>query len=397
MKSRKYTALVLMLLLSVVFLFAACSQQKAQKAPPAPEVSFITVKEQQVVLFTELTGRTSAFLIAEVRPQVSGIIQKRMFEEGSLVKKGDVLYQIDPAPFQAAYNSAVASLGRSEASLPALRARADRYRELIDAKAVSKQDVDDTEAAFRQAEADIRYWKAAVETARINLGYTKILAPIAGRIGKSNMTEGALVTANQPTPLAVIQKFDPIYVDVPQSTAELLRLKHRMESDHLEQGGPDQKKVRLILDDGASYPLEGTLQFRDVTVDQSTGTVTLRAVFPNPDNTLLPGMFVRAVVQEGVNKEAILIPQQAVSRDPKGNPLVMIVNVGSKAEKRQITIDRAIGDQWLVSSGLTPGDRVIVEGMQKAKPDTAVKAVPFSEGSGKKPGKAKDGAVPAAG
>lgn len=376
MKFRIYPAIFLILLL---LLPAACDRQKARQAPPAPEVGTITVKEQGLELFTELPGRTSAYLVAEVRPQVSGIIQKRQFEEGSLVKKGDILYRIDPAPFQAAYNSALASLGRSEANLPALRVRADRYRELIDAKAVSKQDVDDTEAAYRQAEADVKYWKAAVDAARINLGYTKIMAPISGRIGKSNMTEGALVTANQPTPLAVIQQCDPIYLDVPQSTTELLRLKRRVESGSLAQDGKGQKKVRLVLEDGTTYSREGTLQFRDITVEQSTGSVTLRAVFPNPDGILLPGMFVRAVLQEGTTGKAILVPQHAVSRDPKGNPLALVMGADGKVQQRQLAIDRAVGNQWLVTSGIAAGDRVIIEGMQKVRPGAPAKAVPASD------------------
>ena len=231
-----------------------------------------------------------------------------------------MLYQIDPAPFQAALDNAKAALGKSEANLPSIRLRAERYKELLAEKAVSQQDYDDAAAALKQAEADIEYWKAAVETARINLGYTRVTAPISGRIGKSNVTDGALVTAYQPVALATIQQLDPIYVDVPQSTTELLRLKRRLEDGRLNQNGTNQKKVKLILEDGTAYPLEGTLQFRDVTVDPTTGSVILRIVFPNPEGVLLPGMFVRAVVKEGVNEQAILIPQQAVSRDPKGNP-----------------------------------------------------------------------------
>ena len=232
-----------------------------------------------------------------------------------------MLYQIDPAPFQAALDNAKAALGRAEANLPAIRSRAERYKELLADKAVSQQDYDDAAAALKQAEADIQYWKATVETARINLGYTRVTAPISGRIGRSNVTEGALVTAYQPVALATIQQLDPIYVDVPQSTAELLRLKRRLEDGRLNQDGTNQNKVQLILEDGTAYPLEGTLQFRDVTVDPTTGSVILRIVFPNPEGVLLPGMFVRAVVEEGVNEQAILVPQQAVSRDPKGNPV----------------------------------------------------------------------------
>jgi membrane fusion protein (multidrug efflux system) len=353
---------------------------RQQSPPPVPEVVTVNVQPQRLVLTTELPGRTSAYLVAEIRPQVNGIIQKRLFQEGSEVKAGEVLYQIDPAPFHAALDSARAALGRSEANLPTIRLRAERYRGLLSEKAVSQQDYDDKEAALKQAEADIEYWKAAVETARINLGYTRVTAPIAGRIGKSNVTDGALVTAYQPLALATIQEIDPIYVDVPQSTSELLRLKRRLEEGHLNQDGPNQKKVKLTLEDGAAYPLNGTLQFRDVTVDPTTGSVILRVVFPNPEGVLLPGMFVRAVVKEGTNEHAILIPQQAVSRDPKGNPVTLIVDGEGKVQQRMLTLDRAIGDKWLVSSGLSPGDRLIIEGMQRVRPGASVSVVPFNDG-----------------
>ena len=326
------------------------------------------VSTQSVVLTTELPGRTSAYRIAEVRPQVNGIILKRFFTEGSEVQTGQVLYQIDPAHFQASLDNAQAALGKAEGNRPAIRLRAERLSELLADKAVSQQDVDDAAAALKQTEADVRFWKAMVETARINLGYARIVAPITGRIGKSNVTEGALVTAHQPASLATIQQLDPIYVDVPQSTAELLRLQRRQKDGRLNPNGLDQKKVKLLLEDGTVYPWEGTLQFRDVTVDPSTGAVSLRVVFPNPQRILLPGMFVRAVVQEGVQAQAILIPQQAVSRDPKGNPVALIVDAAGKVGQRVLSLDRAMGDKWLVSSGLRPGDRVIVEGVQKVRP-----------------------------
>ena len=370
--------IVLMALLGGLSLGGCDSRQ--QSPPPVPEVVTVNVQPQRLVLTTELPGRTSAYLVAEIRPQVNGIIQKRLFQEGSEVKAGEVLYQIDPAPFHAALDSARAALGRSEANLPTIRLRAERYRGLLSEKAVSQQDYDDKEAALKQAEADIDYWKAAVETARINLGYTRVTAPISGRIGKSNVTDGALVTAYQPLALATIQEIDPIYVDVPQSTSELLRLKRRLEDGHLNQDGPNQKKVKLTLEDGAAYPLNGTLQFRDVTVDPTTGSVILRVVFPNPEGVLLPGMFVRAVVKEGINEHAILIPQQAVSRDPKGNPVTLIVDGEGKVQQRMLTVDRAIGDKWLVSSGLSPGDRVIIEGMQRVRPGASVSVVPFNDG-----------------
>jgi membrane fusion protein (multidrug efflux system) len=377
-------------------ILAGCGQQKGTGRSPGPaEVAVVTVQAEKIAITTELSGRTSAYRVAEIRPQGSGLIQKRLFVEGSDVKAGQILYQIDPAPFQAVLDNAKAALGRAEANLPAIRSRAERVRELLVDKAVSQQDSDDATAAQRQSEADIQYWKATVETARINLGYTRITAPISGRIGKSNVTEGALVTAHQPVALSSIQQLDPIYVDLPQSTAELTRLQNRLADGRLKNGGKNQNKVRLILEDGTPYPLEGTFQFRDVSVDPTTGSVMLRVVAPNPKGLLLPGMFVRTVFQDGVNTQAILIPQQAVSRDPKGNPQALIVDAEEKVKLRMLTLDRAIGDKWLVSSGLAPGDRVIVEGVQKARPGAAVKVVPFGSGSEKKGGERENTAPPA--
>ena len=366
--------------LVVGLMLTNCGKRAEPPQGGTPEVATVTVSTQQVVLTTELPGRTSAYRVAEIRPQVSGIIQKRLFTEGTDVKAGEVLYQIDPAPFQAALDNARGALGRAEANLPAVRLRFERYRDLLADKAVSQQDYDDATAAMKQVEADIQYWKATVESARINLGYTRVTAPISGRIGKSNVTEGALVTAHQPMALATIQQLDPIYVDVPQSTTETLLLRRRLEEGRLKHDGKNQNKVKLILEDGTIYPMEGTLQFRDVTVDPTTGSVVLRAVFPNPKRVLLPGMFVRAVVKEGVNKQAVLIPQQAVSRDPKGNPITLIVDAESKVQQRMLTLDRAIGDKWFVSSGVSPGDRVIVEGVQRVRPGASVKVVPFDAG-----------------
>jgi membrane fusion protein (multidrug efflux system) len=366
--------------LVVGLMLTNCGKRAEPPQGGTPEVATVTVSTQQVVLTTELPGRTSAYRVAEIRPQVSGIIQKRLFTEGTDVKAGEVLYQIDPAPFQAALDNARGALGRAEANLPAVRLRFERYRDLLADKAVSQQDYDDATAAMKQVEADIQYWKATVESARINLGYTRVTAPISGRIGKSNVTEGALVTAHQPMALATIQQLDPIYVDVPQSTTETLLLRRRLEEGRLKHDGKNQNKVKLILEDGTIYPMEGNLQFRDVTVDPTTGSVVLRAVFPNPKRVLLPGMFVRAVVKEGVNKQAVLIPQQAVSRDPKGNPITLIVDAESKVQQRMLTLDRAIGDKWFVSSGVSPGDRVIVEGVQRVRPGASVKVVPFDAG-----------------
>ena len=373
-----------------------CGQKKTGGAPPMPEVAVMTIQTKPVVTTTELAGRTSANLVAEVRPQVSGIIQKRLFTEGSDVKTGQVLFQIDPALYQVALDNAKAALARSEAQLSTTQLRASRFKDLLVQKAVSQQDYDDADAALKQVQADIQYGKATVETARINLQYTTIIASISGRIGRSNFTEGALVTAQQPLALATIQQLDPMYVDVPQSTAEVLRLRRGLKEGRLDQNGANQKKVQLIMEDGTAYPLTGTLQFRDVTVDPTTGSVILRVIFPNPNGVLLPGMFVRAVVQEGVNKQAILIPQQAVSRDPKGNPLALIVDAESNVQLRMLTLDRAIGDQWLVSSGLAPGERVIMEGMQKVKPGAPVKAVPFEIKGGKNNAESKSTLPPPA-
>jgi membrane fusion protein, multidrug efflux system len=362
--------------MALMILLDGCSRGQGQQAtPPVPEVAVVTLQSQQVELTTELPGRTSPYRVAEIRPQVNGIIQKRLFREGSDVKAGQLLYQIDPAPFQVAYDSAKASLGKAQANLPSIRLRADRNRELLVDRAVSKQDYDDAAAALEQARAEIAYWQAAVAGARINLGYTRVTAPISGRIGKSSVTDGALVTAYQASSLATIQQLDPIYVDVTQSSAELLRLKRNLETGRLSTNGANGNKVRILLEDGTPYPLEGVLQFRDITVDSTTGSFTLRIVVPNPKHLLLPGMFVRAAVQEGIAPQALLVPQQGVSRTPKGEPVALVVDETGKVQQRMLTLNRAIGDQWLVSSGLSAGDRVIVEGMLNVRPGATVKAV----------------------
>jgi len=381
MKNNNRTGLMITAVILVVFLIiGGCGKQNKGGPPPMPEVAVVTIQTKPVVTTTELAGRTSANLVAEVRPQVGGIIQKRLFTEGSDVQAGQVLFQIDPALYQAALNNARAVLARSEANLSALQLRANRLRELLVDKAVSQQDYDDASAALKQTQADIQYGKATLETAHINLKYTTITAPISGRIGRSSVTEGALVTAQQPTALATIQRLDPMYVDVPQSTAEVLRLQRSLKEGRLDQNGKNQKKVQLIMEDGTAYPLAGTLKFRDITVDPTTGSVILRVVFPNPKGVLMPGMFVRTILQEGIHKNAILIPQQAISRDPKGNPLALIVDASGKVQMKQLTLDRAIGNDWLVSSGLAPGERVIVEGLMKVKPGIPVKAIPFENG-----------------
>jgi membrane fusion protein (multidrug efflux system) len=353
-----------------------CSKPKSAPPPSGPpEVGIVVVKPEKVFLTTELSGRTVPQMIAEVRPQVSGIIQKRLFTEGSDVRAGQVLYQIDPAAYAAAYASAKAAQARVEASLVSLRLTEGRYLDLVKIKAVSQQDYDNASAQLRQSEAELAAAKAAVETARINLAYTKVTAPISGRIGRSSVTTGALVTANQTAALATIQQLDSMYVDVTQSTADLLKLKQNLANGVMKKSGSAQ--VKLLLEDGSLYPLTGTLKFSEVTVDPSTGSVTLRAVFPNPKQALLPGMFVRAIVVEGVNENAILIPQRGVTRNPKGDAVVMTVGAEEKAEPRPIKVARTVGDSWLVIDGLKAGDRVILEGLQKARPGTPVKAVPF--------------------
>jgi len=373
-----YTPLAwIVALLALAILPEGCGRGSAQQTgpPPVPEVATVTIEAQQVELTTELPGRTSPYLVAEIRPQVNGIIKKRLFREGSDVKAGQLLYQIDPSPFQVALDSAKASLSKAQANLPSVRLKAQRYQELLAEKAVSRQDTDDAAAAMEQAKAEIEYWKAAVEAARISLGYTRVTAPISGRIGKSSVTDGALVTAYQPATLATIQQLDPIYVDVTQSSAELLRLKRNLEAGKLTADGKNGRKVCILLEDGNLCPQPGTLQFRDVTVDQATGSFTLRIVVPNPNHLLLPGMFVRAAVQEGIATQAILVPQQGVSRNPKGEPVALVVDEGGKVQQRMLKLNRAIGDQWLVSSGLSAGDRVIVEGMLNIRPGATVKAV----------------------
>jgi membrane fusion protein (multidrug efflux system) len=337
---------------------AACGKPPEQKMPP-PMVGFITVQEQSVQLAAELPGRTNPYAVSDVRPQVNGIIQRRLFTEGSTVKAGQPLYQIDPAPYQAALESA-------EASLASTKVKADRYEALQKANAIAPQDVDDARAAYLQA-------KAAADTARINLNYTHIAAPISGRIGASSVTEGALVTANQTNALATISTLDPIYVDIDQSSAELLALRRAMQAGQIGAGVAD---VTLKLDDGSDYPQHGKLQFTDVTVDQSTGAVRLRAIFPNPDGLLLPGMYVRATVIEGTDPHGILVPQAAVNHDAKGQPTAMVVDDKNIARLKVLTTGRAVGGDWQVLSGLKPGDRLIVDGGQKALPDMPVTATP---------------------
>ncbi|WP_122420363.1 efflux RND transporter periplasmic adaptor subunit [Pseudomonas viridiflava] len=346
-------------------------------SPGTPEVGVLSVQAQRVVFSTELPGRTAPFMIAEIRPQVSGIVQKRSFTEGSTVKAGQVLYLIDPATYRATYNSDLAALAKAEASLTSVRLKNERYKELAALDAVSRQDYDDAVSSLGESRADVASAKANVESSRINLAYTQVNAPITGRIGKSGITPGALVTANQTSTMATIQQLDPIYVDVTQPSAALLRLKKSLSNGEIQKSGATAAKVRLKLEDGSLYTLEGTLEFSDVTVDQDTGAITLRAVFPNPNADLLPGMYVRAVLEEGFKEQGLLVPQQAVSRDSTGKPMAYVVGKDNTLERRELTTDRAIGDQWLISSGLNVGDQLVVDGQQRASAGVKVKTVPW--------------------
>ena len=340
-------------------LLAACAKKAPPPPPPPLAVKVITLTPQTVSLTTDLPGRTVPYKVAEIRPQVSGVIQKRMFVEGSDVKEGQQLYQIDPSLYQAAYDSAAATAESS-------RLQVDRYKPLAEVNAVSKQDYDNAVAAAAQN-------KAAAETAHINLVYTRLLSPISGRIGRSAVTEGALVTANQTTALATVQQLDPIYVDVTQPSALLLRLKRELAAGELVQTGGNEAEVHLLLEDGTHYKVPGKMQFAEVQVDQTTGSVTLRALFPNPDRLLLPGMFVREQIQEGRRTDALLVPQVAVTHNQRGDATALVVNGESKVELHTLVTERAIGDKWLVTEGLKAGDRVIVEGLQYAKPGVTVK------------------------
>jgi len=367
--------------LASALVLAACGDPPGGPPPQLsgpPQVGVQVVQPQRVALETVLPGRTVPYQIAEVRPQVTGLVQARRFEEGSLVKAGQALYQIDAASYQASYDSARAALAKSEANLRSTRLKSQRYDELVAIKAVSQQDHDDASAALQQAEADVASARAAVETARINLAYTRVVSPITGRIGKSSVTPGALVTANQAATLSTVQQLDPIYVDVTQASSAILRLRQALAKGELKSGGPNAAVVKLVLEDGSTYALPGRLQFSDVTVDQGTGAVTLRAVFPNPHADLLPGMYVRAVVEEGVSDQALLVPQPAVSRDGAGKPVAYVVGADGRLESRALTTGRAIGDQWLVTSGLKAGDRLVVEGQQKARPGQPVSVMPVA-------------------
>ncbi|HVK89550.1 MAG TPA: efflux RND transporter periplasmic adaptor subunit [Kofleriaceae bacterium] len=386
------------LLSALVGLVAACKSTPAADqqpggggggAPPPTEVGVVTLKSEQVTLQAELPGRTVAALTSDVRPQVSGLLKARLFEEGSRVKAGQVLYRIDAAMYRAQVDQAAADLANAKAQLDQAKGRNERYAKLSEIEGVSKQEADDARALFQQATAAVAQKQAVLQAARININYTAITAPISGRIGKSAVTVGALVTANQPQPLAVIRSLDPMFVELTESSEERLRLRSALGAGKLKAGST---KVKLKLSDGSIYGHDGTLEFTEVAVDEATGMVTLRAQFPNPDDTLLPGMYVRAVLDQAVAQEAILAPQQGVSHDAKGNPVAMVVGANNMVEPRVLTAERAIGDRWLVTSGLRAGDKLIVEGLNKIGPGMPVNPV---EVTPKPAGDA--GAAPAAG
>ncbi|MDT8851936.1 efflux RND transporter periplasmic adaptor subunit [Pantoea dispersa] len=372
-KNRGLAPLAAAVMLTGSFLLTGCddnkSQQAAQQQPP--EVGVVTLKNEPLKITTELPGRTSAFRVAEVRPQVSGIILKRNFVEGSDVKAGDSLYQIDPATYQAAYDSAKGDLAQAQANARVAQLTVNRYKPLLGTKYISQQDYDNAAATAAQTAAAVQAAQANVETARINLAYTKVTSPISGRIGKSSVTEGALVSNGQTTALATVQQLNPMYVDVTQSSDDFLRLRGELESGQLKQND-GKANVTLLMQNGSAYSQPGTLEFSDVTVDETTGSITLRAIFPNPDHRLLPGMFVRARLDEGTNPTALLVPQTGVTRTPTGEATAMVVGADNKVEVRKITANQAFGDKWLVTDGLKEGDRVITVGIQRAKPGAQV-------------------------
>ncbi len=413
-------ALLLIPFLTGSLLLTAC-EDKAPPRPGMPTVSYLRVSPKSVTLTTELSGRTSAFMVSDVRPQVSGIILERLFVEGSDVKQGDVLYQIDPSLYQAAYDNAKATLMKAEANEVAAKLLAERYRQVVKVNAVSKQEYDNAVASQGQAQAEVAAAKAALDTAAINLAYTKVKAPVSGRIGRSTVTSGALVTQNQSDALATVQQLDPMYVDVTQSSSEMLRLKKAFSSGALKSSGEAALRATLRLEDGSLYqqrvpkkdpasgqamkdesgnpvyslePVSGILKFSEVTVEQSTGAVTIRAVFPNPDGILLPGMYVRAALEEGVNDKAYLVPQKTVTRNSRGQAVVQLLTKNATIQNEEgvynvspstLEIDRAMGNNWLVTGGLKDGDLVIIEGLQKVRPGMTVKGVPEQASSGATP------------
>lgn len=365
-------------------LLAGCGDKipsaQAQGATPPPEVSIVTVAPERVVVTNELPGRVEATRVAQVRARVPGIVLKRLFREGGDVKAGEVLFRIDPGPYQAAHNSAQAALAKADANLAQANLKVQRYKPLVETTAISKQEYDEALTAQKQATADVASAKAAVETARLNLSYATVTAPISGRISRAQVTEGALVGQGEATQMATIRQIDPIYVNLTQSATELLKLQRAMASGQLKRVGKEQAKVTLVTEDGQPYPHAGKLLFSDLTVDESSGAVTLRAEFPNPERFLLPGMYVRAVLEQAASEQAILVPQQAVQRTPAGAS-VMLVGADEKVVAQPVKAETARGNAWVISEGLKAGDRVIVEGLQKIKPGAPVRPVPWKAGS----------------
>lgn len=359
---------------TVMLALAGCKEQ-APPPPPPFEVGVVTVRPQSVAVTTELPGRTSPYLVAQVRARVTGIVLNRDFREGSRVKAHQSLFKIDAAPYKAALDAAKATLQKAEANLTSTTLQANRYKLLVASHAVSSQDYANAVAAQKQAAADVAGGRAAVEIARINLGYTDVTAPIEGIIGASDVTPGAYVQSSAATLMATVQQIDPIYVDLTQSTTDVMRMRGELADGRMQSAGPNEAKVQLVLDNGSVYPLPGRLEFTDITVDPSTGSVKLRALFPNPQHLLLPGMFVRARLREGINDRAILMPEAGVTHDAKGDPTALVVGPDNKVELRNLVANRIHGADWVVDSGLKPGDRVIVAGIQKVRPGMTVRAV----------------------
>ena len=371
--------LAIFAILSLTALYlSSCGRDEtdAKAKKPPPEVEVVTIQSEVLALTAELPGRTSPFAISDVRPQIGGIIKARLFQEGATVKAGQPLYQIDPATYQALFDQAKAQVAYAQANVRTTHLKAERYAELVKINGVSKQDSDDAAAAYGQAVALVAEDAASLESARINLGYTRITSPITGRIGTSSFTQGALVTTGQTSALTTVQTLDPIYVDIVESTSDLLKLRRALAKGALSDSGPASTTIKLTLDDGSAYAPEGELKLTDVTVDQTTGSVTLRAAFPNPDAILLPGMYVRAIVPQGSDPTAVLAPQRGVTHDPSGKAIAMIVDSEGKAQTRALEIGQAVGDRWLITKGLNAGDRVIIDGLQNVKPGEPVRITP---------------------
>ena len=382
-------ATISLLVALATVLATGCGEKKTAAAKPAPpEVGVVIVATQDAPLALELPGRLSASQVAEIRPQVSGIVQKRLFEEGTTVRAGQALYQLDAATYEAERARAAAALQKAEAQVAVARTRAERDAELLKADALSRQSADDSASALRQAQADVAVARAALDAARVQLDRTRIAAPISGRIEVSTVTAGALVTANQTQALTTVQQLDPMHVDIVQSSAEILQLRRQLEGEG--RNGQGNRQIRVVLEDGTEYPRPGTLQVSGVTVDRGTGAVTLRAVVPNPQGLLMPGMVVRAKLLAGVDRDAIVVPQQGVSRSPTGEATALVVGEGNKTELRRLVLKRAIGNQWVVASGLKPGDKLAVEGLQRVRPNQVVTPVPA--GAGRKKGSEQPGA-----